>query len=66
MSEAASATSSKCTISAGAAPAKARELGNINPGDGARFHGRGYVQLTGAQQLRQDAEKIPYRPHKQR
>lgn len=22
-------------------------LGNVNPGDGARFHGRGYVQLTG-------------------
>lgn len=22
-------------------------LGNINPGDGNRFHGRGYVQLTG-------------------
>jgi hypothetical protein len=31
----------------GRRPAKARELGNINPGDGARFHGRGYVQLTG-------------------
>ncbi len=31
----------------GARPAKARELGNINPGDGARFAGRGYVQLTG-------------------
>lgn len=28
-------------------PAKARELGNLNPGDGARFAGRGYVQLTG-------------------
>lgn len=31
----------------GARPAKARELGNLNPGDGARFAGRGYVQLTG-------------------
>ena len=28
-------------------PAKARELGNLQPGDGVRFHGRGYVQLTG-------------------
>jgi len=28
-------------------PAKARELGNLQPGDGARYAGRGYVQLTG-------------------
>lgn len=28
-------------------PAKARELGNLTPGDGARYFGRGYVQLTG-------------------
>ena len=28
-------------------PAKARELGNLTPGDGARYAGRGYVQLTG-------------------
>ncbi|WP_262296543.1 glycoside hydrolase family 19 protein [Microvirga sesbaniae] len=28
-------------------PAKAPELGNLTPGDGARFAGRGYVQLTG-------------------
>lgn len=27
-------------------PDKARELGNVNPGDGARYAGRGYVQLT--------------------
>lgn len=32
---------------AGARPAKARELGNLQPGDGIRFCGRGYVQLTG-------------------
>lgn len=28
-------------------PAKARELGNLTPGDGAKFAGRGYPQLTG-------------------
>jgi len=28
-------------------PAKARELGNLTPGDGARYPGMGYVQLTG-------------------
>ncbi len=32
---------------AGARPAKARELGNLTPGDGVRYAGRGYVQLTG-------------------
>lgn len=31
----------------GARPAKARELGNLTPGDGIKFAGRGYVQLTG-------------------
>jgi hypothetical protein len=31
----------------GERPAKARELGNVQPGDGPRFCGRGYVQLTG-------------------
>jgi putative chitinase len=31
----------------GSNPRKARELGNIHPGDGVLFHGRGFVQLTG-------------------
>lgn len=31
----------------GARPSKAKELGNLSPGDGIRYHGRGYPQLTG-------------------
>jgi putative chitinase len=29
------------------APKKAKELGNVRPGDGALFKGRGFIQLTG-------------------
>lgn len=32
---------------AGKRPAKAKELGNVEAGDGVKFAGRGYVQLTG-------------------
>jgi hypothetical protein len=32
--------------------AKGQELGNTQAGDGARFHGRGYVQLTGRSNYR--------------
>lgn len=39
-------------------PAKARELGNLTPGDGARYCGRGYVQLTGKSNYLKAGKKI--------
>lgn len=42
----------------GARPAKAKELGNLTPGDGAKYPGMGYVQLTGLKNYRVATEKL--------
>lgn len=42
----------------GERPSKARELGNLTPGDGAKFAGRGYVQLTGRTNYARAGQKI--------
>lgn len=39
-------------------PDKARELGNDQPGDGARYAGRGYVQLTGKRNYRRASQAL--------
>lgn len=39
-------------------PAKAKELGNLTPGDGARYPGRGYVQLTGKKNYAKATAKL--------
>jgi putative chitinase len=45
----------------GLRPSKARELGNLRPGDGPRYCGRGYVQITG-RGLYAKAEKVTGQP----
>lgn len=39
-------------------PAKARELGNLTPGDGVKYAGRGYPQLTGKANYAKASEKL--------
>lgn len=42
----------------GSRPAKAKELGNLSPGDGAKYAGRGYVQLTGKKNYAKATAKL--------
>lgn len=42
----------------GSRPKKAKELGNTSPGDGARYPGRGYVQLTGKSNYAKASKKF--------
>jgi putative chitinase len=42
----------------GAHTALGRRLGNVHPGDGARFHGRGDVQLTGLANYKKAGEAL--------
>jgi putative chitinase len=44
----------------GSNPKLAKQLGNTQPGDGARYAGRGYVQLTGRANYRKMGARLGY------